>query len=230
MGFIGIAKREDVKSLWSGGTSGPAAWAIDAIIARKSVSPKRLEAPGPGQPELDMMFTAALTAPDHGNLRAWRAVLIPDARRADLAEIFATAKLEECPLATEYDLTKAREKAFNGPVIVAILMRELRDHSQVTLEEQYIALGAALQNVLLVAHLLGYGAMITSGKKMRSRALQAAFSSSNDELAVAFITVGTASCRMPTPKTDEDRRHLSHWPGLSGYAISTKVADETAEG
>jgi nitroreductase len=184
---------------------------IHAILSRKSVSPKHLMEPGPSEAEIELILQAAITAPDHCTLRTWRAILIPRSRRERLAELFKAAKLEECPGATEDDLDRAGQKALNGPLLIALLLTPVEEHAQVTVEEQYIALGAALQNMLLTAHSLGYGAMITSGGKMRSRALREAFVRAPGENLVAFVTIGTRARDPQIRPTVSANPYVSHW-------------------
>lgn len=184
---------------------------INAILSRKSVSPKHLGEPGPTEAEIELILQAALTAPDHGNLRSWRAILIPPSRREELAELFKLAKLEECPNATGDDLDRAGQKALNGPLLITFLLNPVADHAEVTVEEQYIALGAALQNMLLAAHVLGYGAMTTSGRKMRSRALREAFVRVPGEQLVAFVTIGMRARNSRTRPTVSGKPYVSQW-------------------
>jgi nitroreductase len=204
-------------------TSGRRSSLIDAILSRKSVSPKHLMQPGPSESEIELILQAALTAPDHGNLRSWRAILIPPSRREELAELFKSAKLEECPGATEDELDRAGQKALNGPILIALLLTPVEDHAQVTVEEQYIALGAALQNVLLAAHVLGYGAMTTSGRKMRSRALREALVRTPSEELVAFVTIGT---RMRNPRS---RPAVSAEPYVSQWEPHSEPSQHCGE-
>jgi nitroreductase len=63
--------------------------ALDLLLARRSTG--QLEAPAPGDAELEMIFDAGLRAPDHGHLRPWRFVVIRGAARAALGELFAAA-------------------------------------------------------------------------------------------------------------------------------------------
>jgi nitroreductase len=161
------------------------------------------------------MMQAALAAPDHGNLRRWRAVLVRRSRRNQLAKVFKAAKLEESPSATEDDLDKAGEKAFNAPMLLIILIEPVTDHAKVTVEEQFIRLGAALQNLLLTAHVLGYAAMITSGEKVRTRALESCFAKSPGERVAAFISIGTPARGNLTRTPPEVSGRISDWHGLA---------------
>lgn len=51
---------------------------IAALLERRSVSPKRLGAPGPTLDHLDLILQAALRAPDHGGLVPWRVIEFRD--------------------------------------------------------------------------------------------------------------------------------------------------------
>ena len=195
------------------GTSDVRAAVIRAILSRKSVSPKHLKDPGPNEAEIHLMLHAALAAPDHGNLRPWRTVLIPQSRRNQLAEIFKAAKLEEDPNATQDDLNRAGEKAFNAPTLLVILIDPVQGYAKVTVEEQFIALGAALQNLVLTAHSLGYGAMITSGDKVRTHAFQSSFARTASERVAAFISIGTPARGNLMRTFPELSRSILIWQG-----------------
>ncbi|WP_428419435.1 hypothetical protein [Methylibium sp.] len=75
------------------------------------MSPKRLQSPGPGSSELDLMLQAALRAPDHGSLRPWRVIEFRAAQRAALAQCFEDEKRRRDPLASLDDLSRARSCA-----------------------------------------------------------------------------------------------------------------------
>ncbi|OYZ42399.1 MAG: nitroreductase, partial [Acidovorax sp. 16-64-162] len=93
-----------------------AAMATALMQSRQTILPKRLGAPGPGASELATIVNAAAHAPDHGQLLPWRFVLVPEAARPPLAEVFAQALLERDPGATPEQCGQAREKAFRAPV------------------------------------------------------------------------------------------------------------------
>jgi nitroreductase len=186
---------------------------IATILSRKSVAPKRLKEPGPSDAEIDLMVQAALAAPDHGSLRPWRVLLIRSSERQALAEVFRAAKREEEPTASQDDIDKAGEKAFNAPTLLAIVVEPAVGHPKATVEEQFVALGAAMQNMLLTAHSLGYAAMITSGEKLRTNALQSIFVRRSSERVVAFISVGTLASGLPARSAADASSRLSDWRG-----------------
>lgn len=186
---------------------------FDFLNSRRSIAPKRLTAPGPSPEELAMIVATGLTAPDHCQLRPWRFRRVPDTRRADLADLFAEEKRQFQPDATEAEVEAERERAFNAPALVAVLIDVTVDVPKVPVHEQYISLGAAVGNILLAAHALGYGAMLTSGRKIESPLLQKAFCSRPRQRLIGFLSIGTptraAKPRTPVALAD----HLADWCG-----------------
>ena len=162
------------------------------IGSRQSVMPKRLEAPGPDDAQLRQMVDAAACAPDHRGLRPWRLVRIADRQRAALADLFEACTLDRDPAATPDDIARSREKAHRAPVLLLAVLRGEPVDDEVPLVERAITLGAALMNLLLAAHGLGYGAMLTSGRAVRSPRFATAFALAAGEQAVCFVSIGSA--------------------------------------
>ena len=165
------------------------------IGSRQSVSPKRLHSPGPDAAQLQQMVEAAASAPDHRGLRPWRLIRIADAQRAPLADLFeaclrARADGHE-PVLSDDDVAKSRDKAQRAPTLLLAVLKAAPDDPEVPLIERAVTLGAALMNLLLAAHGLGYGAMLTSGRAVRSPRFAAAFALADDEQAVCFVSIGT---------------------------------------
>ncbi len=184
---------------------------IDAILVRRSVSPRRLTAPGPDDEMLGRIIGAALAAPDHGRLRPWRFLSVPDARRPELANAFRAAARELDPGAAEDIVEREAEKAGHGPCLVAVIARIQPDHPVAPESEQWISVGAALQNILLAAEALGFRAMIVSGRKVGSTALRKALDLSDHERLVGFVAIGTPE--QPTRQAERPKieDHFAVW-------------------
>lgn len=166
---------------------------VQALIgSRHSVAPKRLQAPGPTSGQLLQMIEAATCAPDHRALRPWRLIRIADHQRDALADLFEACARDRDPPPGDADLARSRDKAYRAPTLLLAVLRSRPDDPEVPLTERAVTLGAALMNLLLAAHGQGFGAMLTSGRAVRSARFARALALASDEQAVCFVSIGTA--------------------------------------
>jgi len=165
------------------------------IASRQNVSPTRLVEPGPSPQQFEALMTLAAAAPDHGLLTPWRFIVVPLAQRQRLAEVFALSLIDRDPGATLEQIESAREKAYRAPLLmVAVACLGLREPNIPRLERM-ISMGAAVQNVLLGAHALGFGAGLTSGQAMKSPRMHALCGLAQGEYAVCCLNIGTVCKR-----------------------------------
>lgn len=169
--------------------------AYELISSRQNLSPKRLVDPGPDPQQLEALLSLAAAAPDHGLLTPWRFIIVPSEQRHRLAEAFALALVDRDPGATLEQMESAREKAYRAPLLmVAIACLGPREPDIAPLERM-VSMGAAIQNVLLGAHAMGFGAGLTSGRAMASPRMAALCSVREREVPVCCINIGTAAKR-----------------------------------
>lgn len=165
--------------------------ALALIGSRYSVAPKYLRAPGPTPDQLQQLVESAGTAPDHRDLRPWRLIRVAQAQRAALADLFEACSRDRSPPPEPRHLERARAKAFYAPELLLAVLRLAPEEPEVTPTERALTLGAALMNLLLAAHGMGYGAMLTSGRSVRTARFARAFALGADEQAVCFVSIGT---------------------------------------
>ncbi len=183
--------------------------ALTLLHSRSTIGPKRLVEPAPAPEVLQAILEAATAAPDHGRLRPWRLVLVEQAQRARLAQAFDEALCERDPASTPAQREAAREKAYRAPVLlVAVACLGQGDAAWVAAgeggvgtpvhdNERLLALGCALQNILLAAHAHGFGSGLTSGQAMQSHALRRLLGLAAHEHAVCCVNIGTVSKHKP---------------------------------
>lgn len=159
--------------------------------ARRTILPKRLTVPGPDADQLGMILEAAAAAPDHGRLLPWRFVLVPQAARARLADVFGAALIERDAAATPEQVAQARDKAHRSPLLMLVVVDGARGDPEIDLHERIVSAGCAVQNMLLMATALGYGSALTSGKALKSSGLRTLFGLSPGEHALCFVNLGT---------------------------------------
>jgi nitroreductase len=161
------------------------------VCSRRSVAPKRLVEPGPCRADLETIVGAACSAPDHGGLQPFRVILVAEGSHPLLGEIFVEAKRRRLPDASSLMLDRERQKALNAPTLLVACARLHDGMADIPVSEQLVSVGAAIQNLLLAAHALGFGAILLSGEKTRDPLVRDAFGLGSDEMLVGFISIGT---------------------------------------
>ena len=167
--------------------------ALTLIHSRHHVSPKRVGDPGPDSAQIEQILAAAGAAPDHGRLTPWRIVVIPPERRHLLGEVFAQALAARDATASEIQKQEARSKAFRAPFLALMVARLAPELGATHPQERIISAGCAIQNMLLVAHAMGFGAGLSSGQALYSLEMRQLFGLLEHERPLCFLTVGTVS-------------------------------------
>lgn len=186
---------------------------LDAICKRRSVAPRKLAAPGPDETCLLRLVEAAIAAPDHGRLRPWRFLAISPDARPKLAEANVAAAREADPDLTQDMAAREIERAGHAPCLLAVIARIDADNASVPVHEQWMSMGAAIQNLLLAAEAEGFAAMIVSGRKVTSRAYRQAFGLEKTEHLAGMIAIGTP---LPGQRPREKLNaadFFGHWTG-----------------
>lgn len=167
--------------------------------------------PGPDNDQFSLIIKAAAAAPDHGRIRPWRFVAIGN--RDALAAIFLDAARELDPDISEDLLQREAERAHNAPCLLAVIARIERDHAIAPPNEQWVSVGAALQNILLAAEDLGFHAMIVSGQKVGTDVVRRGFALSEGEELVGFVAIGSATVPAKDRQDSPDAGVLTVWNG-----------------
>lgn len=162
---------------------------LEAILTRRS--PGKLGDPGPNNEQLTRILEAAVHAPDHGRLSPWRFAVLRDARRQLLADALGELLTRKHADVTADMLATEKAKAFRAPVIVAVAAHTVSGH-KVPEVEQLLAVGAAVQNMLLAAAALGFGALWKTGAAAYDADVKSALGFSANDQIVGFIYLGTA--------------------------------------
>lgn len=161
---------------------------LEAITTRTSAA--RLTEPGPTPEHLVRILEAAQHAPDHGRLRPWRLIHLDDASRSRFAEAAAASRQARLPVPTEEQLQQEREKIWRSPTVIVVGCR-VQANGKVPEVEQILAAGAAVQNMFLAAHALGYGAMWKTGPAAYDAGVKTAVGLDPQDHIVAILHLGT---------------------------------------
>lgn len=162
---------------------------FDAIDTRSSAA--RLTDPGPSSAELDRLLRAGARAPDHGRIRPWRFIALNGPVRESFVRAAAAAKRARVPTMTEEQVAAERAKIARSPTIVVAACVVNRANSKVPEIEQVIAVGAAVENVVLAAHALGFGVMWKTGAAAYDSNVKAVLGLRPEDHIVAILHLGT---------------------------------------
>jgi nitroreductase len=190
----------------------PNASAVDVVIER--VSPLRLGDPGPNDEVLNRIISAGLRAPDHGQLRPWKFLIIRGDARARFGELLAASFSRRDPTATEASLQAERSKAARAPIIIVVAARP-RETTRIPAVEQIVSAGAAVQNMLIAAHASGYGGFWRTGPAAYDRRFAEALGLGEGDAIVGFVYIGT----VVTPgkaKYPDPANVVEEWSGAAG--------------
>lgn len=191
---------------------------LDTIAARRSVKADNLDAPAPDAATLETIVQAATSAPDHGGLKPWRFAVIEGDARERLGAVFAEALKARKPDATEDELAGVRAKPLRAPLIVAVWAEIVENHPKVPPVEQLLCAAMGVENMLLAAQSLGYGAVLLTGPNAYDPVVKAALGLAEKDRMVGFVYLGTAR-EAPMHKPRADAKALTRvWPGPAARA------------
>lgn len=183
--------------------------ALDALLNRVSVP--RVGEPAPTVEQREILFRAALRAPDHGQLHPWRFLTIEGSARQRLGELFVSALLAGDPQATQAAQDKARAGPLRAPLLVALIASP-QPHFKVPASEQVLSAACAAHAVLLAAHALGLGAVWRTGELSYAQCLADGLGLSPSEQLIGFLYLGTPLAPLRVPAPLDPAAFVRTWP------------------
>ena len=183
--------------------------ALEAILSRSSAP--RLTGDVP-LALIDKIVRAGLRAPDHGQLRPWKILVVTGTAREKLGALFAKAKLAENPSETPHAIAKLKSKPLRAPVIF-VVAASLTEHPKVPEIEQLLSAGAVVQNMSQAAHALGLGAMWRTGGMAYDARVHEGLGFSRRERIVGFLYVGEIEGRLRKVPVIETEKFVTFWGG-----------------
>lgn len=156
------------------------------------VSMPRLTEPGPTPDQLRQLLAAAIRAPDHGMLRPWRFIVLEGEARERLGDIIEWRFLKRQPGASQSARDYQRGKAQRAPTII-VAVAEVTEHHKVPVWEQVLAVGAAVQNIMVAAYAMGLGAMWRTGDLANDPDVKEKLGFAAKDQVVGFVYLGTSA-------------------------------------
>jgi nitroreductase len=177
---------------------------LEGIQSR--TSPKKLDAPAPSAAHLEQIIRAGTRAPDHGRLRPWRFAVFEGAAREKLGDAMANCLRSRVPNSPQEHLDAERGKAMRAPTIVVVGAKISK--GKIPEIEQVNAVSAGVQNMLLAAHALGYGAMWKTGAAAYDPSVKALVGLAPEDHIVALVYLGTVVTPGPLVEAPLDIKRL----------------------
>jgi len=186
---------------------------LDTLHARHSVSANQLNEPAPNTEQLNDILRCAIAAPDHGQLRPWRFIVIQGDARQALGDVFATAAKAREPDLSEAKIERMREKPLRSPMIVVMVATLTADHPKAPKIEQLYSAGAAAQLMQLGATATGFGSIWLSGANAYDAHVKTSLAIDAKDEIVGFLYLGTPPAGTPSRRRAELTDHVSQWHG-----------------
>jgi nitroreductase len=183
---------------------------LSLLATRRSGKPRDLIAPGPDAGQLERIIEIAARTPDHGKLAPWRFVIVPDDKRARLADVITTAYREERPQAARLEIEALENFAAQAPALIVMLSSPRESH--IPAWEQELSAGAAGMNLLHAAHAMGFAGGWLTGWAAYSHRVRDAFGAEPERIA-GFIFLGTPAKQLEERPRPDLGKIVSTWNG-----------------
>lgn len=186
--------------------------ALQALMSRQSL--KFVRGPGPSDEELGQILQAGMSAPDHGALRPWRYVIIRGTAIGKLADL----ALDAVKRSGDARMTPEKEKNTRAwladvPLLLGVAHKIHHGH-KVPEQEQLLAAGASVMNVLNAVHLLGYSAFWSTGLGTYLEAVQEALGLDPlDYRFMGFVAIGTPAVEAHKVRRPDFHEFVTEWSG-----------------
>ncbi|MCQ6558394.1 nitroreductase family protein [Paenibacillus mendelii] len=164
---------------------------FEAIATRRSVV--RVKEDAVSREAIDQILEAGIWAPNHRLTEPWRFFVMSGEGRGKLGEAYYRIAMEGAadPGSPESIAAAegAKKKALRAPVVIAVAVAP-SDKKMVIEIEEYGAVFAAVQNMLLASHALGLGAIWRTGEPCYHPFMNEAFELRPQDRVLGLIYLG----------------------------------------
>ncbi|MCC7227355.1 MAG: nitroreductase [Burkholderiaceae bacterium] len=163
---------------------------LTSLLSRRSQ--KMVRAPAPDAAQMRQILQAAVCAPDHAALRAWRFALVEQQDVAALTEL-AIAAMRRSGLEIKPEKEKnMRNWLAQVPLLIGLAYKIQHDNDRVPEIEQTLSMGAAVMNIQNAVHMLGFSCYWSTGLGTYTDDVPEALGFDTlDYRFVGFLAVGT---------------------------------------
>ena len=140
---------------------------------------------------IEAVLEAAIWAPNHHLTEPWRFVVITGDERNRLGDAIADAILSmpTNPPPSPEMVEREKTRPLTAPVVIAAICSPNQE-KQAIAQEELVAGGGALQNMLLAAHSLGLGTKLKTGAYSYSQGIRRFLKMKDPESLISFVYLG----------------------------------------
>ena len=182
--------------------------ALNNILNRNS--PRELSEPYPSEKEMELIYQAALRAPDHAWQRPSRFIQVTGKGLEKRSSIFVDFAKDNIENVTDETLQKYRDAPFRAPMIV-ILISEIKTHPKVPEIEQMFSTAAAAENILLALNALNYAGMWRTGVFALNEKISKYLELKENQKVIGYLYVGTASGKQKKIPEMDTSEFVTQW-------------------
>lgn len=187
---------------------------LEAIKTRRSVGKSEGDIPRETIAEL---IEAATWAPNHKLTQPWHFTVVTGAARERLGEVWAreaSATMDPDKRAAVFE--GEAKKPLRAPALIVVSART--DANPVTAEEDLVATGAAVQNLLLAAHAKGLSAAWKTGKIVSNAEVKRFLGIDESDRVIAVVYVGAVAKEEPAARIRDVARTIT-WVDEAALAV-----------
>ena len=174
---------------------------LAAIAARRTVAYNKLKTDPVSDEHLNQILEAANQAPTHKYTEPWRFAIFRGAGRRQLADLLSRTYKQT---AAEKFLPKKYAKAQTRPLAVPCILAVMMCRGQAPKLPEYeevLAVGCAVQNLMLAAHALGLGCGWSTPAYVDHANIRAFFELGPNDRCFGFLYLGYRAQECPpTPR------------------------------
>lgn len=160
---------------------------------------------------IEELIEAAVWAPNHHLTSPWRFIVLAGDARAEVGAAHARAVARQRPEADAGALAKEAAKMERAPVVIACVVVASDDPVQA--REDRDAVAAAVQNLLLLAHARGLGAIWRTGAFVDEAEVREALGLAAGDEVVAFVYLGHPAGPAPLVQERPGAGDVTTWRG-----------------
>ncbi|MEK3732311.1 nitroreductase [Paenibacillus sp. FSL M8-0334] len=163
----------------------------EAIRTRRSIG--KVKPDQVPQEMIEQIVEAGTWAPNHKLTEPWKFYVMQGEGRDILGNALGDIQAANAGDTSEAAIAAAREsgriKAYRAPVVIGVAVQPSKDPKVIELEE-YGAVFAAIQNMLLEIHALGLAAVWRTGEPCFHELMNKAFGLQPDDKMLGFLYLG----------------------------------------